>query len=81
MLNALLDGQTACISTTLLDGLVLARTGFNHSVNYRSVTVRQGRTGSCRGNPRCLSTDEPGWRYRSRSYAAGVHLILLIRAI
>ena len=24
---------------TLLDGLVLARTGFNHSVNYRSVTV------------------------------------------
>lgn len=39
MLNALLDGQTACISMTLLDGLVLARTGFNHSVNYRSVTV------------------------------------------
>ena len=39
MLNSLLDGQTACISMTLLDGLVLARTGFNHSVNYRSVTV------------------------------------------
>ena len=39
MLNTLLDGQTACISMTLLDGLVLARTGFNHSVNYRSVTV------------------------------------------
>ena len=38
-MNALLDGQTACISVTLLDGLVLARSGFHHSVNYRSVTV------------------------------------------
>jgi len=39
MMNALLDGQTACLSVTLLDGLVLARSGFHHSVNYRSVTV------------------------------------------
>jgi len=39
MLNALLDGQTACISVTLLDGLVLARSGFHHSVNYRSVSL------------------------------------------
>lgn len=39
MMNALLDGQTACISVTLLDGLVLARSGFHHSVNYRSVTL------------------------------------------
>ena len=39
MLNALLDGQTACICITILDGLVLARSGFHHSVNYRSVTL------------------------------------------
>ncbi|MDA1372712.1 MAG: pyridoxamine 5'-phosphate oxidase family protein [Proteobacteria bacterium] len=39
MMNALLDGQIACISVTLLDGLVLARSGFHHSVNYRSVTL------------------------------------------
>jgi len=28
-----------CISTTLLDGLVLARSAFHHSVNYRSVVI------------------------------------------
>ncbi len=39
MMNTLLDGQTACISVTILDGLVLARSGFHHSVNYRSVSV------------------------------------------
>ncbi len=39
MINALLDGQTACLSVTLLDGLVLARSGFKHSVNYRSITL------------------------------------------
>jgi uncharacterized protein len=39
MMNALLDGQTASICVTLLDGLVLARSGFKHSVNFRSVTL------------------------------------------
>lgn len=39
MMNALLDGQTTCISVTRLDGLVLARSGFHHSVNYESVVV------------------------------------------
>jgi nitroimidazol reductase NimA-like FMN-containing flavoprotein (pyridoxamine 5'-phosphate oxidase superfamily) len=28
-----------CVTMTLLDGLVLARSAFNHSVNYRSVVV------------------------------------------
>jgi hypothetical protein len=28
-----------CLTVTLLDGLVLARSGFHHSVNYRSVVV------------------------------------------
>lgn len=39
MMNALLDGQTACLSVTRLNGLVLARSGFHHSVNYESVVV------------------------------------------
>jgi uncharacterized protein len=28
-----------CVSVTLVDGLVLARSGFHHSVNYRSVVI------------------------------------------
>jgi hypothetical protein len=37
-LRALLQGE-ACISVTLLDGLVLARSAFHHSMNYRSVVL------------------------------------------
>ncbi|NNJ83440.1 MAG: pyridoxamine 5'-phosphate oxidase family protein [Gammaproteobacteria bacterium] len=33
------DGQDVCLTLTLLDGLVLARSAFNHSVNYRSVML------------------------------------------
>ena len=32
-------GVSVCVSTTLLDGLVYARSQFNHSANYRSVVV------------------------------------------
>jgi nitroimidazol reductase NimA-like FMN-containing flavoprotein (pyridoxamine 5'-phosphate oxidase superfamily) len=32
-------GTPACLTVTLLDGLVLARSAFHHSVNYRSVVV------------------------------------------
>lgn len=32
-------GQPVCLTVTLLDGLVLARSGFEHSVNFRSVMV------------------------------------------
>lgn len=39
MLRALLGGQQACVTVTHLDGLVLARSAFNHSMNYRSVVV------------------------------------------
>jgi nitroimidazol reductase NimA-like FMN-containing flavoprotein (pyridoxamine 5'-phosphate oxidase superfamily) len=39
MLNALSDGVDACVTVTLLDGLVLARSAFKHSMNYRSVVV------------------------------------------
>lgn len=39
MLKALRDGVEACVSVTLLDGLVLARSAFHHSMNYRSVVI------------------------------------------
>ena len=32
-------GQQVCVTMTLLDGLVLARSAFHHSMNYRSVVV------------------------------------------
>jgi nitroimidazol reductase NimA-like FMN-containing flavoprotein (pyridoxamine 5'-phosphate oxidase superfamily) len=39
MLRNLDKGVAVCITVTLLDGLVLARSIFNHSMNYRSVVV------------------------------------------
>lgn len=39
MLRTLRDGVEACVTVTLLDGLVLARSAFHHSMNYRSVVV------------------------------------------
>ena len=37
MLRHLKQGVPACVTVTHLDGFVLARSGFHHSVNYRSV--------------------------------------------
>lgn len=39
MLRNLDGGIPVCVTVTLLDGLVLARSIFNHSMNYRSVVV------------------------------------------
>jgi nitroimidazol reductase NimA-like FMN-containing flavoprotein (pyridoxamine 5'-phosphate oxidase superfamily) len=39
MLRRLSEGIPVCMTVTLLDGLVLARSVFNHSMNYRSVVV------------------------------------------
>jgi uncharacterized protein len=39
MLRALRRGPPVCLTATLVDGLVLARSAFHHSVNYRSVVV------------------------------------------
>jgi uncharacterized protein len=39
MLRQLEQGVPVCVTVTLLDGLVLARSIFNHSMNYRSVVV------------------------------------------
>jgi uncharacterized protein len=38
-IRALSAGAPACLTVTLLDGLVLARSAVHHSVNYRSVVV------------------------------------------
>lgn len=38
-LRALAAGAPACVTVTLLDGLVLARAALHHSVNYRSVVI------------------------------------------
>lgn len=39
ILRALARGIRVCVTVTLLDGLVLARSAFHHSMNYRSVVV------------------------------------------
>jgi uncharacterized protein len=39
MLRTLSGGVPVCVTVTLTDGLVLARSAFHHSVNYRSVVV------------------------------------------
>jgi len=39
MLRNLSQGVDVCVTVTLIDGLVLARSAFHHSINYRSVVV------------------------------------------
>jgi len=44
------DGDEICVTVTLIDGLVVARSAFHHSMNYRSVVVL--------GRPREVTGDE-----------------------
>lgn len=39
MLRTLSEGVDVCVTVTLVDGLVLARSAFHHSINFRSVVV------------------------------------------
>jgi nitroimidazol reductase NimA-like FMN-containing flavoprotein (pyridoxamine 5'-phosphate oxidase superfamily) len=39
MLRRVDEGVAVCVTVTLLDGLVLARSIFNHSMNYRSMVI------------------------------------------
>ena len=39
MIRELASGVPACVTVTLVDGLVLARSAFHHSMNYRSVVA------------------------------------------
>ena len=49
-LRGVQDGREVCVEVTLLDGLVLARSAFHHSMNYRSVVLY--------GNPREVTDPE-----------------------
>lgn len=51
-------GIPVCVSVTLLDALVLARSVFNHSMNYRSVVA----FGQCR----LVETEEERWEAAER---------------
>ena len=50
MLRELESGVPACVTVTLVDGLVLARSAFDHSMNYRSVVAF--------GNARTITDEE-----------------------
>ena len=39
MLNTLAEGVQVCVTVTLVDAYVLARSAFHHSMNYRSVVI------------------------------------------
>jgi nitroimidazol reductase NimA-like FMN-containing flavoprotein (pyridoxamine 5'-phosphate oxidase superfamily) len=39
MLRAIGDGIDVCVTVTLVDGFVLSRSAFHHSINYRSVVM------------------------------------------
>ncbi len=39
MLKTLAEGVRLCLTVTLVDGLVLARSAFHHSMNYRSAII------------------------------------------
>jgi hypothetical protein len=55
MLRGVSGGLNVCVTVTLADGLVLARSVFNHSMNYRSVVAL--------GN--AIIVDEPGEKLRA----------------
>jgi nitroimidazol reductase NimA-like FMN-containing flavoprotein (pyridoxamine 5'-phosphate oxidase superfamily) len=50
MQKVLAAGADVCVTVTLVDGLVLARSAFHHSINYRSVVVF--------GRPRAVESEE-----------------------
>jgi hypothetical protein len=39
MLRTLVDGVQVCVTVALVDGIVMARSGFHSSMNYRSVVI------------------------------------------
>jgi uncharacterized protein len=56
MLRSLKGGVEACVTVTLVDGLVLARSAFHHSMNYRSVVVF-GRAREVTGDEKVRALD------------------------
>jgi hypothetical protein len=64
MLRALKAGAGVCVTVTLIDGLVLARSAFHHSMNYRSVVIF--------GNARLIDNPE---QKLAALYALSEHMI------
>jgi uncharacterized protein len=63
MLKTLSTGIDVCVTITLIDGLVLARSAFHHSMNYRSVLIFG----------RATEVDEPGEKLEAlRSFSEQV---------
>jgi nitroimidazol reductase NimA-like FMN-containing flavoprotein (pyridoxamine 5'-phosphate oxidase superfamily) len=52
--KAVADGAEVCVVATIVDGLVLARSAFHHSMNYRSV-VLYGRAREVTGSEELLT--------------------------
>ncbi|MEQ8206686.1 MAG: pyridoxamine 5'-phosphate oxidase family protein [Woeseia sp.] len=50
VIRLLAENSSVCINVTLVDGIVLARSAFNSSMNYRSVTVH--------GKPTLVESDQ-----------------------
>ena len=67
LVNALGAGIPACISVTHVDGLVLARSHFHHSVNYRSVVA----FGIAQARRRCRTRRSPRSRASSTRSSPG----------
>ncbi len=64
MLKAIAGGIDVCVTVTIIDGLVLARSAFHHSINYRSAMV----FGTAR------AVDDPGEKTRAL-HALTDHLV------
>jgi nitroimidazol reductase NimA-like FMN-containing flavoprotein (pyridoxamine 5'-phosphate oxidase superfamily) len=58
-------GYPVCVAVTLIDGLVLARSQFHHSANYRSV-VAHGRAPRSPIRPRRRRCSPHWWRRSQR---------------
>src|SRR5688572_25043538 len=65
-LRAAKDGSEICVAVTILDGLILARSAFNHSMNYRSVVV----FGIPREKPTPMRSGRPRGHWSSTSFRA-----------
>ena len=85
MLKALEQGVEVCVAVTLVDGLVLARSAFHHSMNYRSAVVfgtahvvaERRKTSSASSMPsRIISSKDAG--KRSEPIARGVEGTLVL---
>jgi len=58
------DGTDVCLTVSILDGLVLARSAFHHSVNYRSVMIFG----------RATAVDDPAEKVaRMRTFVEGLY--------